>query len=126
MIRSATPNCAFKSYSICKKIGPDSSEPPGPPIFLVATTQLTVIVDMNIRAHIIVMMVAVFAAAVMTVDPMMAVLRPMAGNPDHFVVAFPVTRTVTVVWPVTDFDANPRSLKCGSKSKAHRDRREQQ
>ena len=100
-------------------------EPPGPPIFLVAT-QLTVIVDMDIRAHIIVMMVAMFAAAVMTVDPMMAMLRPMTGNPDHFVVAFPVTRTVTVVWPVTDFDANPCRLDGGPQSDARDGNRNEQ
>lgn len=84
------------------------------------------IVDVNIRAHIIVMMVAVFAAAVMTVDPMMAMLRPMAGNPDHFVVAFPVTRTVTVVRPVTDFDAYPCRLDGGPQSEARDGNRNEQ
>ena len=82
-------------------------------------------VDVNIRAHIIVMMVAMFAAAVMTVDPMMAMLRPMAGHPNHFVLALPVTRTVAVVRPVTDFDADPCRFNSGPESEARRDREEQ-
>jgi hypothetical protein len=50
-----------------------------------------------------------FTAAVMAVDPMMTVLGPMARYPDHFVIAFPVTRAMAVKWPVTEFD--PKSLR---------------
>ena len=47
---------------------------------------------------------AVFATDVMTVDPMMMVLGPMARNPNHFIVAMPVTGAVTVIWPISEFD----------------------
>ena len=72
------------------------------------------------------MMVPMFSTHVMTMDPMMAVLRPMAGHPNHFVFAVPVTRTVAVVRPVTDFDANPCRFNSGPESEARRDRHEQQ
>jgi hypothetical protein len=54
---------------------------------------------------IVVMMVPMFAAPVMAVDPMMAMFRPMAGDPHHFPIAIPVTWAMAVIWPVTDFDA---------------------
>ena len=52
-----------------------------------------------------IVMVVVFAAFVMAVDPMVTVLRPMAGHPDHFPIAFPVAWAMAVIWLVTDFDA---------------------
>ena len=63
---------------------------------------------MNLSVDVIVMMVAMFAPPVMTVDPMMTVLGPMAWNPDHFVITLPVTRTMRVVRMVTDFDVKSR------------------
>jgi len=72
------------------------------------------------------MMVAVFAASVMAVDPMMTVLRPMAGYPDHFIFALPVTRAMAIVWPVTDFDANPCRLDGGPQSGARNSNRDEQ
>ena len=45
-----------------------------------------------------------FTADVVTVDPMMMMLRPMALNPDHFVIVGPVTRSVRVIRAVADFD----------------------
>ena len=74
---------------------------------------------------IVVMMVPMFSTHVMAVDPMMTVLRPMAGHPNHFVLALPVTRTVAVVRPVTDFDADPCRFYSGPESEARRDREEQ-
>src|SRR4051794_9753514 len=73
------------------------------------------------------MMVPMHATAIMSVDPMVAVLGPMARHPDHFVFTLPVTRAMAVVWLVTEFDVNSRlSLECGPESEARRDRREQQ
>jgi hypothetical protein len=70
---------------------------------------------------------AMLAAEVMTVDPMMTVLRPMAGHPNHLVFAFPVTWTMAVIWPVTEFDAKPCRLNSGPESEARNaDRYEQQ
>ena len=82
---------------------------------------------MNLRPHVIVMMMmTMFAPHVMTVDPMVSVLRPMARHPDHFVFAFPVTRTMTVVRPVTDFDAKSLRLRGGPESEARDHNRDEQ
>ena len=68
-----------------------------------------------------------FAATVMAVDPMVSVLGPMAGLPNHFVIVFPVTRAMVVKWPVTDFDPKAFRLEGGPESKARSgDRHEQQ
>jgi hypothetical protein len=61
---------------------------------------------------------AMFAATIVAVDPMMSVLRPMAGLPNHFEVVIPVTRAMTVEWPVTQFDAEFRPLQSGPESNA--------
>lgn len=99
------------------------------PYFLFAN-ELAVVVDPNVSPDIIVVamvMRAVFATAIMAVDPVMTVLGPMARHPDHFVIAFPVTRAMRVEWPVTDFDVKSRlSRECGPENEARRDRREQQ
>jgi hypothetical protein len=99
------------------------------PYFLFAN-ELAVVVDPNVSPDIIVVamvMRAVFATAIMAVDPMMTVLGPMARHPDHFIVALPVTRAMRVVWVVTDFDVKSRlSRECGPENEARRDRREQQ
>jgi hypothetical protein len=79
------------------------------------------------NAIVVMMMVmAVFAPSVMAVDPMMAMLRPMAGHPDHFPFAIPVTSAMAVVWPVADFDAKSLRLDGRPESEARRDRNEQQ
>ena len=62
---------------------------------------------------IVMMMVTMFAAAVMAVDPMMTVLRPMAWNPDHFIFALPIARAMAVVRPVAEFDVNSRRCRTG-------------
>ena len=81
---------------------------------------------MNLCVHVIVvtMVVAKLPPPVMTVDPMMTVLRPMARHPDHFVVALPVTRSMAVIGTVTDFDVNARvSPKRGPESEARHEQR---
>ena len=81
---------------------------------------------MNLCVHVIVvtMVVAKLPPPVMTVDPMMTVLRPMPRNPDHFIVAFPVTRAMTVVRPVTEFDMKSRFCrKGGPESEARHEQR---
>jgi hypothetical protein len=68
---------------------------------------------MNLRVDPIVMMVVtMFAAAVMAVDPVMAV-RPMAWNPDHFIFTLPIARAMAVVWLVAKFDVNSRRCRTG-------------
>ncbi len=47
---------------------------------------------------------AMLALAIMAMDPMMTVFRPMAGHPNHLVIAFPIARAMVVEWPVADFD----------------------
>jgi nucleoside recognition membrane protein YjiH len=72
------------------------------------------------------MVVATFTANIMTVNPMMTVFRPMAGNPDHLVVTFPVTRTMAVVWPVTEFNSKTLRLKSAPESEARNANRHEQ
>jgi hypothetical protein len=81
--------------------------------------------DPHVVTDAIIVMMPMFAAAVMTVDPMMAMLRPMTGHPYHFVVTAPVTRAVAVVRPITNFDANPCRLSDGPESEARAQRHEQ-
>jgi hypothetical protein len=63
-------------------------------------------------------MAAVLATAVMAVDPMMAVIRPMAGDPHHFIVASPIAGAMTVIWPVTKFDSDSLRLNGAPESEA--------
>lgn len=74
------------------------------------------IIYVNLGIDVITM--AMFAPAIMAVDPMMTVVRPMAGHPDHLVVAFPITRAMAVEWPVANFDVEALCLNRGPKSKA--------
>jgi hypothetical protein len=50
-------------------------------------------------------MPAVLATDVMTVDPLLAVMRPMTWNPSHFPIARPIARAMAVIRPVAYFDA---------------------
>ncbi len=69
---------------------------------------------MNLRVDpIVVMMMTMFAAAVMAVEPMMTVLRPVAWNPDHLIFTLPIARAMAVVWPVAQFDVNSRRCRPG-------------
>lgn len=80
--------------------------------------------NLSVDVIVVMMVVAMFAPPVMTVDPMVTVLGPMARNPDHFIVALPVTRAMTVVWLVTEFDA--KSCVCrkrGPESEARHEQR---
>lgn len=53
---------------------------------------------------VIVVMPMVFAFAIITVDPVMAVLGPMARNPDHFPIAIPIPRTMGVIGAIAYFN----------------------
>lgn len=111
-----------------KESSPAASQLPGWFLFSVAT-ELTAIVEADLRVDPIVMTMvpAMFATHVMSVDPVMTVVRPMAGNPDHFIFALPVTRAMTVVWPVTEFDAKSRLCrKGGPESEARHKKRNEQ
>jgi hypothetical protein len=83
--------------------------------------------DLRVHAIVVPMVVAMFASPVMPVDPMVTVVRPMAWDPDHFVVALPITRAMAVVRPVTEFDAKSRLCgKGGPESEARHDQRNEQ
>ena len=76
---------------------------------------------------IVVMVMAVFASAIIAVDPMMMVFRPMAWNPDHFPFTFPVARTMAVIWPVAELDTKSRLCsEGGPESEARHDQRNEQ
>ena len=67
----------------------------------------------------------VLDAVVMTVDPMMTVLGPMALNPDHFVVTLPITVAVAVKWPIAQFNTEAR-LDDSRENNARRGNRDEQ
>lgn len=68
---------------------------------------------------------AVFATIVMTMDPPM-VLGPMALDPNHFVAAVPITRAMAIEWLVTNLDLNPVRSAGGRYKDARRKNREKQ
>lgn len=75
---------------------------------------------------IAIVMMPAFAPDIMTVDPMMTVIRPMAWHPHHFVFTRPVARAMTVVWPVTEFDSKSLRLNDAPESKARNTNRHEQ
>ena len=83
--------------------------------------------NLGVDPIVVPMVPAMFTPLVMTVDPMVPVVGPMAWDPDHFIFALPVTRAMTVVRPVTEFDAKPRVCrKRGPESEARRNKRNEQ
>jgi hypothetical protein len=74
----------------------------------------------------IMVVVAVLAADVMTMDPMVAVLGPMTGGPSHFPIVVPITGTVAVIRPITQFDSEFLRPDGSRESKAHCDNRDEQ
>lgn len=60
---------------------------------------------MSVVMAIPVVVVAMFAADVMAVNPLLAVIGPMARNPNHFPIARPIASAMAVIGPVAYFDA---------------------
>lgn len=54
-------------------------------------------------------MPAMFASDVLAVYPMMPKVRHMAGDPNHFIIAGPITRAVVIVGLITNLDGNASS-----------------
>jgi len=75
---------------------------------------------------IIMVVVAVLAADVMTMDPVVAVLRPMTRGPSHFPIVVPVTVAVGIIPSITDFDSQSFRLDGSRENKAHCDYRDEQ
>jgi flagellar basal body-associated protein FliL len=75
---------------------------------------------------VMMMMVAMLAAHVMTMDPMVTVLGPMARDPSHFPIVIPVGGTVTIIGPIPDFDVEGLRLDGSRENKAQRDNRHEQ
>jgi hypothetical protein len=71
-----------------------------PIITVVVTSIMTVVVPI-----IIVVMTSILAAGVMAVNPLPAVVGPMARDPNHFPVACPITGAMAVIWPVAYLNA---------------------
>jgi hypothetical protein len=80
---------------------------------------------MNVSADAVVMP-AMLATAVMTMNPMMAVIRPVTGHPDHLVIALPVTRPMTIIWLVTNFDSKTLRLNGTSENETRSGKRHEQ
>ena len=60
-------------------------------------------------------MPAMLPADVMAVNPCPVVVSPMAGDPNHFIVATVVARAVAVIRPVTDLNAKALRSRGGRK-----------
>jgi hypothetical protein len=84
---------------------------------------VVVIIVMIVMAIIV---VALLAADVMTMDPMVAALRPMTRGPSHFPIVVPVTGAVAVIRPITDFDSESLRLDGSRENKARCDDRDEQ
>jgi hypothetical protein len=68
----------------------------------------------------------VFAADVLTVNPMVSEMRHVAGDPDHFIVAVPIALAMVIERPVADLDFNAvRSNSGRNKNARHQNRSEQ-
>ena len=63
-----------------------------------------VVVVLTIIMSSIPVVAAAFAAHVLTVDPMMSVVRHVAWDPNHFIVAGPIARAMVIKWSVADLD----------------------
>jgi hypothetical protein len=59
-----------------------------------------------------------FSADVMAMNPLTPVPGPVAGNPNHFIVAGPIAGTMAVVGPVADLDAEALRLDSGDRNKS--------
>jgi hypothetical protein len=90
------------------------------------------VVVMIVRTIIMVIMMAVKIMAamlptdVMTVNPLLVVMGPMARDPNHFIVARPIAGAMAVIGPVPNLDAEALRRNCGRENDARgRERGEQ-
>lgn len=83
------------------------------PIVVPIVAAITAIIESLIM--VAVPMPAVFPADVMAVNPCPVVVCPMAGDPNHLIIARPITRAVAVIRPVTDLNAKALSSRGGRK-----------
>ncbi len=74
-------------------------------IKLTYPTWLLTIVAVIVDIFVMMVVVAMFAAGVMAVDPGAVMVGPMACDPDHFIVARPIAGAMGVVRPVADLYA---------------------
>ena len=68
------------------------------------SAETVVLVVLTIIVLSIPVVLAAFPAHVLTVDPMMSVMRHVAWNPNHLIVASPIARAMAVERPVADLD----------------------
>ncbi len=61
-------------------------------------------------------MMVMFSADILAMDPVPVL--PMAGNPDHLIVALPIVRAMVVIGPVADLDLNITRSSSGRKKNA--------
>ena len=87
---------------------------------------IVVVVAIIVTIVVAITVVAVLAADVMTMDPMVAVLGPMARGPSHFPIVVPVSGAVGVIPSITDFDIEALRPDGCRENKAHCDDRDGQ
>jgi len=68
-----------------------------------------------IMSLIMVMISAMFSADVLAVNPLMVVVGPMAGDPNHFIFATVVAWAVAVIRPVAYLNAKALRSRGGRK-----------
>jgi hypothetical protein len=66
---------------------------------------------------VVVVVASILAADVMAVNPVAAVVGPMARDPNHFPVACPITGAMAVIWPVAYLNAEALSADSGCRKK---------
>ena len=79
---------------------------------------MAIIMSVILVIRVVAVVVTMFAADVMAMNPSLVVVRPMAGNPNHFPVARPIASAMAVIGPVPDFNAEALCWNRGRKKNA--------
>jgi len=85
------------------RLGP-ARDAAGPNQLLSLSQLLTVVLTIVVVMAVFPIVPPVFAADIMTVDPVVMVLGPMAGHPDHFIFPLPIAGTMVIIGPISNFD----------------------
>jgi hypothetical protein len=64
------------------------------------------------------LVLAVFSADILAMNPMVPVMRHMARNPDHLIVAVPIVLSMVVKRPVANLDLNATRSNSGRNKNA--------
>ena len=88
--------------------------------------KLSAIVGAMIIMLAVQVVVVVFPADVMAVDPVMPDARHVARDPNHFIAAAPIARAMVVIWPVANLDFDASRSNSGGKKNIRRNNGDEQ